>query len=685
MTGAKALRHLATTHSLLTSYTDAAGQRQVATDEALIGVLRALGVEIDSAADAEELFQRDERPVLEPVIVAWDGRASVDLALTSTPNEVSYQITMETGETVAGKAKPQLKKGEQAVSFRLSDLPVGYHELRVRVRKNEFRTRILSAPRECYSPPQNTRDWGVFLPIYALHSKRSWGGGDLGDFEELTRFIEARGGSVVATLPLLATFLGPGYPFEPSPYSPASRLFWNELYVDLTRIPELETSEETRSMIQSSQVQQEIAELRAGALVDYRRQMALKRRVLESLAQHLFHRGSHQRGAALKEFISKKPEVEDYAQFRAVTERQQKGWPVWEERIRNGDLRPGDFDESARQFHLYAQWVTHQQIDSLARRARSGGRGLYLDLPLGVHPDGYDVWRHRDVFATGISVGAPPDPFFTKGQNWGFPPLHPERQRQKGYEYLIGVLRHHMASAGMLRLDHVMSLHRLYWIPEGQDADKGVYVKYPAEELNAIIAIESHRHQTMVVGEDLGTVPNYVRESMTRHNLRRMFVLQYEARSEAQNPVSPMIPGAVASLNTHDMPPFHAFWQAGDVDIRVQMGLLDDEGATRARESREKTRQALSGFLKKRGFLRGAAEDPVQIHDACMTYLSRSEADVVLVSLEDLWLEREPQNVPGTSEEKPNWRRKARKTLEAIESSPSVTLRLKSIDLDRRR
>ena len=681
----RALRQLATQHSILTAYTDAAGNRRVATEAALIGVLQALGVDIESPEQAENLLKSEKAGVIEPVNIAWNGRATIALTLPKPAEKATFEARLENDEVLSGSIS--LNPVADRSSFTLQvprRLPPGYHNLGIRIGRREFETMILSAPKKCYESEDTAPGWGVFLPIYALQSRRGWGGGDFTDFEELTRFIESRGGSIVATLPLLATFLGPGYPYDPSPYSPASRLFWNELYVDLNRIPETEQSERARVQLRSDELQSEIRDLREARLVDYRRLMALKRRVLEELAAEFFDRGSSERRASLAEFIQGKPAVEDYARFRAVTEQQQKGWPVWEERIRGGDVRGSDFDARDYRYHLYVQWITAQQLSSLSDSARSKGRGLYLDFPLGVHPDGFDVWRERDSFATGVSVGAPPDPFFTKGQNWGFPPLHARRIRELGYRYLIGTLRHHMQFAGVLRLDHVMALHRLYWIPRGAEATDGVYVRYADEELYAILAIESHRHRTMMVGEDLGTVPNYVRSAMARHNLHRMYVLQYEARGDAHPPVNEMIPGSVASLNTHDMPPFGAYWRASDVDSRIEMGLLDEKEARQARESRAKTREALLSFLRKQGFLGSTSEDPAAVHDACMSYLSRSSADVVLVNLEDLWLEREPQNIPGTTEEKPNWRRKARKTLEEIKSSPSVTLRLKSIDQNRK-
>jgi 4-alpha-glucanotransferase len=698
----RSLRELAALHSVLTAYRDAAGKRQVASDEALLSILSAMGVEIDSPRGAASLLTARKKEIasrsIEPVTIAWNGRLSVDLNMRrKTGDTAEILMHLESGETQRARvkvvaARTKSEQGEGAATPRRSThrirfpqiLPIGYHEAEISIGKAKYQTFVLSAPKKCFAKADADRSWGVFMPIYALVSQTNWGAGDFSDFSRLAELVQSRGGSVVATLPMLATFLGPG-PYEPSPYSPASRLFWNEFYVDLNRIPEFQTSKETRRMVDASDFQTEIAELRNMRFVDYRRQMALKRRVLERLASTFFESGSSQRREEFEKFRKEYPNVDDYARFRATTEKQQSGWPVWPDRIRDGNLQQSDFDPQTLQYHLYAQWVTTEQLSQLADHARQSGRGLYLDFPLGVHPDGYDVWSERSSFATGASVGAPPDPFFTRGQDWGFPPIHPERLRQTRYRYIIEALRRHMRFAGVLRLDHVMALHRLYWIPRGEQATNGVYVRSPAEELYAVIGIESHRFETSIVGEDLGTVPSYVRTSMERHNLRRMYVLQYEARSDGRNALSPVFEGAFASINTHDMPTFAAWWAGQDIDSRVQMGLLTEQEAENASRTRERTREGIINFLQRKGLLRGSGDNPAQVHDACMAYLSQSPAEIALVSLEDLWLERQPQNTPGTSDEKPNWRRKAVKTLEEICSSPSITLRLKTIDLNRNR
>ncbi len=480
----------------------------------------------------------------------------------------------------------------------------------------------------------------------------------------------------------VAAFLGE--PYEPSPYSPASRLFWNEFYLDLEGVPEFHRCPQAQDLASSDAVAREVRELRASRVVDYRRLMALKRRVLEAMARCLFSQGGP-RLEELRRFLREHPQVEDYARFRAVGEGLAAPWTRWPQRLREGRIGQGDYDEETAQLHLYAQWQAHQQVERLAGKARGAGHGLYLDLPLGVHPESYDVWRERGAFVQGVSAGAPPDSFFTKGQDWGFPPLHPEGLRRQGYRYFVAYLRHHLRHAGLLRIDHVMGFHRLFWVPQGLEPAQGVYVRYQPEEFYAILSLESHRHRAVVVGEDLGTVPGYVREAMGQHNVQRMYVVQYEVVPDSARVLRPVPPSSIASLNTHDMPTFAAFWQGLDIQDREALGLLDRAGVARERKARQAVGRALADYLRTLGWLKGSAGDTQAVLRACLYFLAASRARLVLVNLEDLWLETEPQNTPGTLTERVNWRRKARYTLEEFSKMPQVVEVLQEIDRIRRR
>jgi 4-alpha-glucanotransferase len=688
---------LARLYGVQTSYQSAMGHHVEAQPESLLGVLRALQVPVEGIEDVAEALQerREELAgrIIEPVIVAWDGHApSIELRPGAAGGSVAYHLDLEGGERRAQMADLQSlpetppAEGSPHPGRRLAlpePLPLGYHQLTVELGGRTAESLVISAPSRCFTGDKAGEGkplWGVFLPLYALRTSRSWGAGDFSDLETLAEWTAGLGGGVVATLPMLATFLDE--PFEPSPYAPASRLFWNELYIDPRRLPEMEDCPAARRLIESPDFQREVAALRAAPRVDYARLMALKRRVLEELAQRFFaHPGD--RLAEFESFVADKPGLENYAAFRAVGDRRGESWQSWPARLREGTLAPADYDEEDRRYYLWTQWAADQQLSSLAKEARRRGPGLYLDLPVGVHGSSYDVWCDRDLFALDAAAGAPPDSFFTKGQNWGFPPLQPERLRERGYDYLINSLRHHLEHSGILRLDHVMQLHRLFWIPQGMDASGGVYVTYPAEEMYAVLSVESHRYQAIVVGENLGTVPGEVYEAMDRHEMLGMYVVQYELQPGGQGLREPPAK-TVASLNTHDMPTFQGFLQMKDVDDLVSLGFFTPEQAREEKERRGEIRRAMEESLPPDERRRGAKTDNILLRER-LDHLAASPARMVLVNLEDLWHETEPQNVPGTHTERPNWQRKARFSFEEFSTRADVVEPLKRVDELRKR
>jgi 4-alpha-glucanotransferase len=684
------LRELARLYGVETSYDDAMGRHVEAGPESLLPVLRALGALLESEDGvAEALAERRQElaeRVIEPVLVAWDGRAPeivLRFGSDSGPGSggrLTCRFDLDGGERWAWEK--ELSSLPAASGGRLlalpDDLPIGYHHLRVEHEGRSGEALVISAPTRAFVGDGKPL-WGVFLPLYALQTRESWGAGDFSDLERLAEWTAGLGGGVVATLPMLAQFLDE--PFEPSPYGPASRLFWNELFLDPRRVPELETCAEAKRLLESPEFRKEIEELRKAPLVDYGRQMALKRRVLEELARQFFAAPSPDRRDAYEEFAENRPELETYAAFRAVGERRGEPWQNWPERLREGTLAPADWDEDDRRYHLWVQWITDEQVSALAKEARRRGPGLYLDIPLGVHGSSYDVWRYRDLFAEGISAGAPPDSLFTGGQNWGSPPLLPERLRERGYDYLIESLRHHLRYAGLLRIDHVMQLYRLFWIPQDMDASAGVYVRYPVDEMFAVLSVESHRHQAIVVGENLGTVPPEIGQAMDRHDVLGMYVVQYELQPGSQGLRTPPARSA-ASLNTHDMPTFRAFWEARDVAELQRLGFFDEDQAREERERRAALRRQILEELppEERSDERAHAVAMRRL----LEILAASPARMVLVNLEDLWGEAEPQNVPGTHTERPNWRRKARYTFEELSTKPEVVDALRRVDAVRK-
>jgi 4-alpha-glucanotransferase len=688
-----ALRALARLYGIDLTYHDIWENERVASDEALTRVLQALGAPINSPADLGDAHKHRLRTVwsrrLEPVNVAWNGRsaplvlripASLEgstaecLLETEDGGEYSWQISLSDRPTIDGTVVDGTINLAKQLSG-LEHLPLGYHRFKIEVGGRRDESLIISAPERAWSyaaDTDNPRRWGVFMPLHALRSHPTRWGGNLSDLERLLTWVGGLGGSLVGTLPLLATFLDE--PFDPSPYSPASRLFWNELFLDLDKIAG--SSGGSTLLSASRGPLSESSSVRD--YVDYRTWSQEQRAVLQAASHSFFQQGGA-REPSYREFLARHPRVIDYARFRAIQERQRRGWVVWPEGLRDGHIGPADFDPKREQYHAYVQWLLCQQLDLLAQRSRDVGASLYLDFPLGVHPDSYDTWRERDSFANGIAVGAPPDVFFTGGQNWGFPPQNPDAIRENGYAYFSEALRNHMRYAGALRIDHVMGLMRLFWIPRGMGAQDGIYVRYAADELYAILALESHRATCLVVGEDLGTVPESVREAMAKHDFLRMHVAQFEMSADSGQALRPAPAASMASVNTHDTVLYGGFWEGRDIEIMRLLELISDDEAGERRTERGQLNRALGDFLKH-AVERGADKSPISALRAMLLHLAAGPAQVLMVTLEDLWLEREPQNVPGTGDDWQNWRRTARFSFEEFSSNSEVLDALRAVN-----
>ncbi|HXH22944.1 MAG TPA: 4-alpha-glucanotransferase [Dehalococcoidia bacterium] len=639
------------------SYRDATRTLRRPPAEAIAATIEALlGEPVRDAAAVLERLQRERADRLAgPIATVWlpgpaamplsagaVGAASIECALDGSNGAREWRVASR-GLTL------DARRGHLLLP--LPALDAGYHTLHLTVRYPGRRARrtsvmVIAAPRRAYAGPDD-RAWGVFVPLYALHSARSWGIGDFSDLSRFARWAGGLGAGEVAVLPLFAAFLDEREGvFDPSPYSPASRLMWNEAFLDVEALPEMQRCERAREIVASPDFRRELARLRSTPLVDYSRAAALKALVLRELSAAVT--GTRRRD--LQAMLKSRPEVAAYARFRARTAANGP-WHDWP----SGEPA---FDRDVEAYHAYCQFAASQQLVGAAYQREAAG--LYLDLPLGVHRAGYDVWRWPGCFVQAANTGAPPDPLAVAGQDWGFPPPHPIGIREERYQYVIAYMRQSMIYATRLRIDHVMGLHRLFVIPRGFEARDGVYVRYPAEELYAILSLESHLNRTELVGENLGTVPAYVNAALRRHGITGTYVVPFEVGPESDPPLRPPRRDEAATLNTHDLPPFAAWWQASSW-----------------------AHGALKRLLAREGLLPEGGDHPAAVRDALLAYLGRSDARIVLATLEDLWLETQRQNVPGLNEE-PNWRRKTRLSLEEIESDPSIRGTLGVLDQARR-
>jgi 4-alpha-glucanotransferase len=607
-----ALRSLARELGVHTHYTDGLGKRISVAPETLLRVCAALGTPLVHAGDAADALRArrasKQKVRLPPVLVAWDG----SLSPRAIPRGQQVELRLENGEVVPLEARP---------------LPFGYHRLtRETSGKIECCT-VISAPEQAWRQPGSKRSWGVGTHLAALRSARSRCLGDLRDLRSLCGWVRERGGDLVTVLPLLATFNSE--PPEPSPYSPVSRLFWSELVLDLG------DAHRPSSIGAALEVTRGDAELRA------------------ALAGHGVPAGP------LSEELAR------YARFRGAQARLGRNWREWPSAARAGTLLPEQVEAQEERFHLVAQTLLREQLHELRRELEHDGMRLGLDLAVGVHPDGYDPWSRPGLFAEGMSVGAPPDQGFPSGQDWGFPPVLPEASRREGHKYLAASIAHQAGLAGVLRVDHIMAWTRLYWIPHGFPLHEGTYVSYPAEELFAILTLESQLHHCEVVGENLGTVPREIHAALPRHRIWGMYLAEFQASAGPEVP----IPTAadVALVGTHDTPTF-AGWLAGnDIAERVSYGLLAEDAVPAVRKERARAVRWLAERLHSR------MEEPRAFLAELLEWLGRSESPLVVTWLEDLWLEEQGVNLPGTrSSERPNWQRPMQRLLEEVFSDAEV-------------
>ena len=688
------LTQLAVMMGIQTRYHSAFGTEIDASAESLVAVLNALGVPIRAnLSNIDEVCASQLRGMwaeaVDPVAVFWESKVrtlKIRHSAKTERAEIKIGLKEESGKTHALscdlKSLPVSRRMridgevylERAIAIRKA-LPLGYHSASVFMGgKNMGTVLIIVAPWKAYQPPRPQRvdkALGVFAPLYAVHSPDSWGIGDWSDLGKLVDRTYAMGGDFVGTLPMLATFNDKPM-VEPSPYSPVSRVFWNEIYIDPRRTPEWALSERARALAGSPAFAAELSRLQALDVVDYKAVARLKRTVVQELATCFFARGG-EKTPEFKAFLKLKPTVKDYAQFRAVCDATGKPFQKWPGRLEEGRLRPGDYAETDVQYYLYSQWIAHVQLSELARTAKRDGQGIYIDYPLSANAAGFDVWRERDSFTELASAGCPPDPAHVLGQDWGILPLHPTRIRENGYRYVRQCLENHMRYAGMLRLDHVMAFYRLYWVPRKLGAKAGAYVRYAMDELFAMLCLESHRNRCVLIGEDLGTVPPEIRKAMDQHKILRMYVQQRKLSLDPKEPLSPTPENCISSLNTHDMPPFAAFWAGLDIVDKMKLGYFGREALPGKVKDREKQKAVVVNWLIKTGRLeRRQAKDVRAVLEALLRWTASGPARVMQVNIEDLWQETHFQNVPGTWKERPNWRRKCRYGLTGLRHVPGL-------------
>jgi len=707
------LDELAAEAGIEPDYADVWGARHALSAETKLAFLDAMGIPASNAAEIASslvaLRTKRWRRALEPVTILPEGGGEAAIGVvaeTASGRRVAWQVTLESGARTEGRIElDELPAVETTVidgkrlerrllALRLS-LPLGYHSLELTgdaLIGHSCAATLIVAPERAYLPARLQQApglWGFALQLYGLQGRRSSG---IGDFADLAGFAAASaelGAGALGLNPLHALF--PGNPAHASPYSPSSRCFLNPLYINAEAVPDFALGSATAADESASEA------LRDASLVDYVGAAAVKLPLFHRLyaafrVNHLdcgteralsFRRFQQQGGSAL----------ERYATFEALAgyirgDRQgHMSWRNWPAPYRESGTPETAAFASAHadrvMFHQYLQWEADRQLQVAATAGTDKGMplGLYRDLALGVDPDGADAWAEQRLLAQGISTGAPPDPFNLKGQSWGLPPFNPHALRDAGYRPFVECLRANMRHAGALRIDHILGLARLFWIPGGAAPSEGGYVRYPLEDLLAIAALESERARCILVGEDLGTVPEGLRERLRAKRVLSTRLLYFERDGDAFRPAQAYPELAHVAVSTHDLPTLPGYWRERDILTRAALRLLPDaNGEAELRQERAKARAALLHRLRDAGLPSGidaSAEindaDMDELVDAAYRFLAAAPARLLVVQIEDVLGLEEQSNLPGTVDEHPNWRRKLPRPWEELVTSARLT------------
>lgn len=651
----------------------------------------------------KEIDESDWRRLLPPVnVIRINEAPKIILSIPAAFIEFQHKwiLTSEKGAVTTGKFLPfklprldrKYLDGEKFFRVELC-LPLidalGYHcfEIERCTSASELQGKmtLIVAPENCYKPQavsDKNRSWGPTVQLYGLRSRRNWGIGDFSDLCSLVNLTADIGGSIVGVNPLHVLF--PDDPGKISPYCPSNRCFINTLYIDVEDVPEFVECEDAQNLVASDSFQTRLKRLRAYEKVNYKEVSEVKHLVLSILYQYF--RKHHmacksKRARAFKIFCNEGGDALEYhARFEALQDHFSTknpavwGWPAWPEKYHEPKSQAvEDFAAKNRiavEYFIWMQWLADEQLEKVGKQSllHGLGVGLYRDLAVGVSPGGSEAWIWQNVLASGANAGAPPDELNYLGQDWGLPPFVPCRLREAAYMPFIEVLRTNMRYCGALRIDHVMALVRMFWVPARSNIKLGTYVSYPLGDMLGIVALESQRNHCMVIGEDLGTVPENLRPRLTEAGVfsYRPFLFERTENGVFKSPTDYPSQAQVA-VSTHDMPTLCGFWEGSDLDARAALHLFpSEEEYIKLVVKREQDRAQMLEALDQEGLLpNGVGTDPASVTFtsalviAIHTYLARTKAKIMVVQPEDIFGVIEQTNLPGSKDNQyPNWQRR---------------------------
>ena len=680
-------------------FRNAKGDIVQTSDETKRSLLAAMGVdkpgELQARSALEELDRAEwARPVSATTLLRADGLApAVELVFPTGTGEVTWRLKLEGGaertgrtrfgdlELVSTRTFGEARRERRRLLLE-EELPWGYHQLVIE--PGNASTTLIVTPGRCWLPPgfaEGRRLWGIAAQLYLLRSDADWGIGDFSDLRRLVELAADNGADAIGLNPLHAMF--PDDPQHASPYSPASRLLLNVLNINVAAMPEVRECAQTRDLLASEDFRRKVDACHEKHLVDYAEVSAIKFSVLEKLFDACCRVADPSHWRAFEAFRKGGGEtLQRNCVFLALREHfhhQNAGradWHAWPKQYRDpASAAVASFAAENRHridFLAWLQWIADEQLGAAAAAAGDRGMavGLYRDLAVGADRTGAETWANSAAVVSGATIGAPPDVYNPAGQNWGLPPFHPRALRDEAYRSFIQLVRANMRHAGGLRIDHAMGLQHLYLVPDGKKPADGAYVRYPMEDLIGILALESHRRECLVVGEDLGTVPEGFRERMEEANILSYRVLYFEQESEAGAFLPPRAypAQALAVVGSHDLPTLRGWWEARDLDLKEELRLFPQPGeASRQRQMRERDRAQLLKALRSEGLLLPDGDpDMPTLARAVHAFLARTPCALAMAQIDDLTDEADPVNVPATSDEHPNWRRRLSMTLEEL-------------------
>ncbi|WP_022940432.1 4-alpha-glucanotransferase [Psychromonas hadalis] len=700
------------------NFVDAWGKPAVVSEQHIKNLINKMGYDADDEKALQLHYKEQEKQhwlsLLPPVIVAQQSESytiDVCLPIDFVTDALIYQISTED--------KKQIKQTITATDFPLvavtvisevefqcyqvelkATLPQGYHQLELFEKGNDeplATTALIITPSACFTPSdmeQGKKIWGTSVQLYGIKSEDNWGIGDFSDLKSLLKNTAAHGGDFIGLNPIHA--LSPALPNNASPYSPSSRKWLNILYSDLTNIAEFKNDKTVQQHVNNQEFKDRLTALRETQWVDYQGVTSIKLEVLRLLFTVLnsgavkskkrlttFNQYVKNKGASLLQQASY-----DALQFKFVKEDESAwGWPAWPEAFQSYQSATTQYwIETNKQevlFWCYCQWVAELQLEEADKLAKSLGMtlGIYRDLAVGVSKGSSEIWANHDLYCEQISVGAPPDILGPLGQSWGLPPISPDQMFQNAYQPFIELLQANMSHCGALRIDHVMALLRLWWVPDNATAEAGAYIYYPVQDLLNLLALESQRNQCLVIGEDLGTVPEGIDVLLEEAGVYSYNVFFFEQADDGGF-ISPAHykNQAMATLSTHDMPTIKGYWHCDDLYLGKELGLYpDQEVLDKLIENRVYCKQQILNSVHGHNNLpaeynRDATQTGMDqtLNFGLQTHLAQGNSALLSLQLEDFLEMEKPVNVPGTCDEYRNWQRKLSQNIEQLFSNKEI-------------